>query len=80
MKTHEFTVILRRKPAAARAERLYGICQDGTLAVSAGVGQVHFHRAAKSLEDALRSALADLDAAGLAAKRIEMETSVLLTN
>ena len=63
MKTHEFTMILTGTPSESKVDRFYGICNDGTLAISAGVAQVHFHRAANSLEEALRSALADAHAA-----------------
>ena len=78
MKTHEFTLILAGKPTAAKADRFYGLCQDGNLAISAGVAQVRFHRAADSLEEALRSALADLRTAKLPVERVEMEPSAVL--
>ena len=78
MKTHEFTLILAGTPSEAKADRLYGICNDGTLAISAGVAQVHFHRAADSLEEALRSALADARAAKLTVERVEMEPGAVL--
>jgi hypothetical protein len=78
MKIHEFTLILKSRPSEAKTERLYGICQDATLAVHAGTGQVHFHRAAKSLENALRSALADVREAGLTVQRVEMAPDALL--
>jgi hypothetical protein len=78
MKTHEFTVILKTKPSLAKADRLYGICQDGTLAIRGGVGEVHFHRRARSLEAALRSALGDVRAAGLTAARVEMEPTAVM--
>ena len=73
MKTHEFTLVLNEVPSEASAEKLYGICQDGTLAVRCGIGHIQFHRMARSLEAALQSAMADVRAADLSVKRVEME-------
>ena len=73
-----FRLVLKTKPTEAKADKFYGICTDGTLAISAGVGHVRFHRAADSLEEALRSALADVHAAGLTVKRVEMEPDAVL--
>jgi hypothetical protein len=73
MRIHEFKLILARTPTEAKADRFYGVCNDGTLLVTEGVAQVQFHRKAKSLEAALRSALADVRAVGLKTLRVEME-------
>ncbi len=78
MKAHEFTFVLAGKLSEAKADRLYGICNDGTLVVSCGVTQVHFHRTARSLEEALRSALADVRAAKLKVQRVEMQPKAVL--
>ncbi len=78
MKTHEFTLVLKVNPSDAKAEKFYGICQDGTLSVRCGVGHVLFHRPAKSLETALLSALADVRAAGLSVARVEMAPEAVL--
>jgi len=78
MKTHEFTLILAANPTEAKADKFYGICTDATLAVRAGVGHVRFHRDAESLEEALRSALSDVRAAGLTVERVEMEPDAVL--
>jgi hypothetical protein len=77
MKTHEFTLILTRAPTDAKAEKFYEICNDATVAIIAGSAHIHFHREAKSLENALRSALRDVNEAGLAVKRVEMEPDTL---
>jgi hypothetical protein len=66
MKTHEFTLILTTDPSDAKADKLYGICADGTLSTIAGVARIDFHREADSLEEALRSALADVGPRGCA--------------
>jgi hypothetical protein len=73
MKEHEFTLILKTDPSEEEADRLYGCCDDGTLSTIAGVPQIHFHRAALSLEEAIRSAIGDVRAAGLDVERVEME-------
>jgi hypothetical protein len=78
MKTHEFTLVLSGKPTEAKADRFYGICNDGTLGVIAGVAHVHFHRRSGSLEEALRSALADVRAAKLKVERVEMQPGAVL--
>ncbi len=78
MKTHEFTLILTTNPTEESADKLYGICNDGTLAVRSGIAQISFHRDAVSLEEALRSALTDVDAAGFVVERVEMEPSAVL--
>jgi hypothetical protein len=72
MKTHEFTLVLSESPSEAQADKLYGICQDGTLAGPGGAGHIHFHRSADSLEVALGSALTDVRAAGLSVVRVEI--------
>jgi hypothetical protein len=78
VKTHEFTLVLSVSPTEDDAEKLYGICSDGTLAISAGVGHIRFHRDAASLEEALRSAVNDARAAGLQVARVEMEPDAVL--
>ena len=76
-RTHEFTLVLSAAPNEAAVEKFYGICQDGTLAVHCGIGQISFHREAKSLEAALQSALADARDAGLSVVRVEMAPDVV---
>ena len=79
MKTHEFILILSASPTEAKVDKFYGICNDGTLAIRAGVAHIRFHRDADSLEEAQRSALTDVRATGFKVKRVEMEPgSVLL--
>ena len=65
MKQHEFTLVLTDDPDENDADRLYGIFGDGTISTVVGVPQVHFHRKAGSLEEAIRSALADYELSGL---------------
>ena len=73
MKVHEFTLILTADPNEEEADRLYSIFNDGTLVTLDGVPQVHFHREAPSLEDAIGSALAHVRKAGFDVVRVEIE-------
>ena len=79
MKEHEFTVILTADPDEDQADRLYGTFNDGTISTIAGVPQVHFHREASSLEDAIRSAIGDVRSVGFDVKRVEMLPDALPT-
>lgn len=73
MKVHEFTVILTADPNEEESDRLYSVFNDGTLVTTASVPQIHFHREAPSLEDAIGSALADVRKAGFDMVRVEIE-------
>jgi hypothetical protein len=48
-------------------------CDDGTPASCHGLAWVHFDREAASLEDAIRSAVAQVRAAGLAVSKVELD-------
>jgi hypothetical protein len=73
MKEHEFTLVLTADPNEEEADRLYGIFDDGTLSTIAGSPQIRFHREAASLEEAIRSAIAHVRAAGFDVERVEIE-------
>lgn len=73
MNEHEFTLVLTADPSEAEADKLYGTFNDATISTIAGVPQVHFHREARSLEEALRSAIGDIRSAGFNVARVEME-------
>lgn len=79
MKVHEFTLILTADPNEEESDRLYGIFNDGILVMMAGVPQIHFHREAPSLEDAIVSALAQVRKAGFDAVRVEIEPLNIFT-
>ncbi len=79
MKEHEFTLVLTADPDEEQAENLYGTFNDGTISTIAGVPQVHFHREAASLEDAIRSAIDDVRSAGFDVERVEMLPDALPT-
>ena len=73
MKEHEFTLVLTADPSEDELDKLYALFQDGTIATIAGIPQVHFHRKTASLEAAIRSAIADVRAAGLDVARVELQ-------
>ena len=77
MKTHRFTLVLTADPSDQQADRLYGIFDDGTIITTAGVPAVHFHREAALLEDAIRTAVADVRSAGFDVHRVEMQPDAL---
>ena len=77
MKEHEFTLILAADPTEEEADSLYSIFNDGTIATVANTPQIHFHREARSLEDAIHSAIKDVRSAGFDAIRIEMKPNAM---
>jgi hypothetical protein len=79
MSLHEFTLVLTSEPGEADADRLYESFDDGTISTIAGVSQIDFHREAESLEEAIRSAISEIEAAGLDVARLEMLPDALPT-
>jgi hypothetical protein len=77
MKQHEFTLVLTADPDDEQADRMYGTFNDGTIATIAGVPQIHFHRDAGSLEEAIRSAIGDVRSTGFDVARVEMEPNAV---
>ena len=78
MKVHEFTLVLTADPNEEEADRLYATFNDGTISTIAGVPQVHFHRQAGSLEEAIRSAIDDVRSQGFDVARVQMEPNAIL--
>ena len=74
---HDFTLVLTADPNEDDADRLYGVFNDGTLSTIQGVPQVHFHREAPSLEEAIRSAMAAIRSVGFEVARVEIEPGML---
>ena len=78
MKTYEFSIVL--KAAAVRDEdcdALYEAgCDDGTIVTRNGITHIAFDREAASLEEAIRSATADVRRAGFEVARVEMDALV----
>ena len=79
IRVHEFTVILTADPNEEESNRLYSVFNDGTIVTIAGEPQIHFHREAPSLEDAIGSALAHVSKAGFDVVRVEIEPANVFT-
>ncbi len=80
MKTYEFVVTLAKgaEHSDELVEALYEAgCDDGSVWSSEGVVQIGFTRQADSLEEAIRSAIADVQKAGCTVARLEMEPEAL---
>jgi hypothetical protein len=74
MKAFEFLILLNGVDIATNemAEALYEAgCDDGTLYSSDGEAAIFISREAASLEEAVRSAIADVARAGYSASRVE---------
>jgi len=78
MKEHEFTLVLTADPNEDEADKMYGTFDDGTISTIAGVPQVHFHREAGSLQEAIRSAIGGVRSTGFDVERVEMEPNSVL--
>jgi hypothetical protein len=78
MKTYEFDVVLKDVPEVTddQADVLFAAgCDDGTPACCNGIAWLHFDRQAPSLEEAIRSAVAQVQAAGFAVSKIELDVA-----
>ena len=76
MKTYEFDVVLKDVTEVTddQADRLFAAgCDDGTPASCDGVAWIHFDREAASLEAAIRSAVAQVQAAGFLISKVELD-------
>jgi len=78
MTTFDFKLVLDRLDIGEReADVLYAQCKDATLISADGVAYLDFDRLAESLEQAVRSAIADVNAAGFHVVRVEIEADAL---
>jgi hypothetical protein len=81
MTTYDFTVVLS-SPAELTLDLADGLfaagCDDGTPSQRSGVVYVGFSREAGDLESAIRSAIADVAAAGCVVARVEIEADAPL--
>jgi hypothetical protein len=83
VRSYEFDVVLKDASEVTdeQADALFESgCDDGTSASCDGLAWIHFDRESDSLEEAIRSAVAQVRSAGLAVARIELdaETAVPL--
>lgn len=79
MKEHEFSVILATPEQSEEdANALYEAgCGDGSISTSDEVTRIDFHRESRSLEQAIRSAIADVQKAGFTVAKVELEPESL---
>lgn len=74
MNTFDFTLTIDQLVEDLDAiDAFYGRCNDVSMYNSAGVTKITFHRDAMSLDDAIRAAVADVQAFGYKVKQIEVE-------
>jgi len=80
MVKYEFSLILKGPLELTEdiADELFEAgCDDGTPGTCAGVFSIDFHREAASLEEAIRSAIANVKAAGCEVERVEIEAEAM---
>lgn len=77
MKPHEFVVVLDRDPSEDESEALYRVFNDGSIYPLDGVAQIAFRREALTLEEAIRSSIAEVMAAGFTPTRVEIAPASL---
>jgi hypothetical protein len=78
MKTYEFDVVLKDVSDISedQAEALFVAgCDDGTPASCNGLAWIHFDRNAASLEEAIRSAILQVQSAGLSVAKVELDAN-----
>ena len=76
MKTYEFDVILKDMSEITdeQTDLLFEAgCDDGTPTSRDSQAWVHFYREASSLEQAIRSAVAQVQSAGLIVSKVELD-------
>ena len=75
MKTYEFDLLLKGLTEISddQADALFAAgCDDGTPASCNGLAWVHFDRQGHSLEEAIRTAISQVQSAGLAVAKVEL--------
>ena len=74
MTTFDFTITLDHLVENLDAiDAVYGRCDDASMFNTGGVTKITFHRDAASLDDAIRTAIADVESFGYKIKHIEVE-------
>jgi hypothetical protein len=80
MKKYEFTLVLKGSLELTEdiADALFEAgCDDGTPGTCEGVFSIDFHRQAESLEEAIRSAIGNVKAAGYQVERVEISAEAM---
>ncbi len=82
MKVYEFDLVLKQTSEVTddEADRLFAAgCDDGTPAGSHNQVWIHFDREAASLEEAISSAVAQVQSAGLAVSKVELDVDAAIS-
>ena len=79
MQSHEFTLILSVEEVTDdQCNALYEAgCDDGTVSTSERVTRIDFCRDAPTLEEAIRSAIGNVNVARLQVARVEIEADAI---
>ena len=80
MNKYSFTLILKGAAELTEeiADELFASgCDDGTPGTSGGEFSIDFHRHARTLEDAITSAMANVKSAGYEVERVEIEAEAM---
>lgn len=77
---HEFTLVLAGvdELTPELADALYRVIDDGTAGSCNGKVMIDFHRQARSFQEAVKSAIADLRKAAIEVARVETDESRLV--
>ena len=78
MKTYEFDVVLKEVAEVTddQADALFAAgCDDGTPVCCNGQAWIHFDRETTSLEEAIRSAIAQVQSAGFRVAKVELDAN-----
>jgi len=78
MRTYEFDVVLKdvAEVTDEQADALFEAgCDDGTPACCDGRAWIHFDRKSSSLEDAIRSAVNEIQSAGFEIAKVELDAN-----
>ena len=75
MREYEFTLVLAApEQSEGDAQRLYEAgCSDGSISTSGSVTRIDFSRRASGLEEAIRSASADVRTAGFQVAKVQID-------
>jgi hypothetical protein len=82
MKTYQFDVVLKHVSEVTddQADAWFAVgCDDGTPAGCDAVAWIHFDREAASLEEAIVSAVAQVQAAGIGVAKIELDVDAAMS-
>jgi len=80
MNKHDFTLVVSNRVELTEsvANALYAAgCDDATPGTCEGIVTLDFHRDAASLEEAIRTAIANVRSAGLEVDRVEIDATTV---